>query len=139
MRRFITLIDALYEESVQVIILADEIPTKLLRLTPKEKASPHDEVREFREIWIMKGDMVKGNGRRKRVLQHSRKEFKYKKGEKGRNKEKEKEKEVTINSLILLNSMIIVNCLGKCKLIVFYSSFSFIIYQLYSALILSSY
>ena len=36
--------------------------------------------------------MVKGNGRRKRVLQHSRKEFKYKKGEKGRNKEKEKEK-----------------------------------------------
>ena len=41
------MIDALYEESVQVIILADEIPTKLLRLTPKEKASPHDEVREI--------------------------------------------------------------------------------------------
>ena len=131
------MIDALYEESVQVIILADEIPTKLLRLTPKEKASPHDEVREFREICIMKGDMVKGNGRRKRVLQHSRKESKYKRGEKTRNKEKEKE--VAINSLILLNSMIIVNCLGKCQLIVFYSSFSFIIYQFYSALILSSY
>ena len=83
--------------------------------------------------------MEKGNGRRKRVLQHSRKEFKYKKGEKGRNKEKEEEKEVTINSLILLNSMIIGNCFGKCKLIVFYSSFSFIIYQLYSSPILSSY
>jgi predicted ATPase len=44
MRRFITLIDALYEESVQVIVLAEEIPTKLLRLTPKERASPFDEV-----------------------------------------------------------------------------------------------
>ena len=75
--------------------------------------------------------------KKKKVLQHSRKEFKYKRGEKTRNKEKEKE--VAINSLILLNSMIIVNCLGKCQLIVFYSSFSFIIYQLYSALILSSY
>ena len=104
------MIDALYEESVQVIILADEIPTKLLRLTPKEKASPHDEVREIWEIWIMKGDMMKGNGRRKRVLQHSRKEFKYKRGEKER--KKEKEKVAAINSLILLNSMIIVNCHG---------------------------
>ena len=47
MRRFITLIDALYEESVQVVILAEEIPTKLLKLTPKEKASPLDEVRTF--------------------------------------------------------------------------------------------
>lgn len=45
MRRFITLIDALYEESVQVIVLAAEIPTKLLRLTAKERGSPHDEVR----------------------------------------------------------------------------------------------
>lgn len=45
MRRFITLIDALYEESVQVVVLADEIPTKLLRLTAKERGSPHDEVR----------------------------------------------------------------------------------------------
>ena len=44
MRRFITLIDALYEESVQVIVLADEIPTRLLKLTPKERASPFDEV-----------------------------------------------------------------------------------------------
>ena len=47
MRRFITLIDALYEESVQVVILAEEIPTKLLKLSPKEKASPLDEVRTF--------------------------------------------------------------------------------------------
>lgn len=38
------MIDALYEESVQVIVLADEIPTKLLKLTPKERASPFDEV-----------------------------------------------------------------------------------------------
>ena len=45
MRRFITLIDALYEESVQVVVLAEETPTKLLRLTAKERKSPHDEVR----------------------------------------------------------------------------------------------
>lgn len=45
MRRFITLIDALYEESVQVVVLAAEIPTKLLKLTAKERGSPHDEVR----------------------------------------------------------------------------------------------
>ena len=44
MRRFINLIDALYEESVQVIVLAEDVPTKLLKLTAKEKASPHDEV-----------------------------------------------------------------------------------------------
>lgn len=45
MRRFITLIDALYEESVQVVVLAEETPTKLLRLTDKERKSPHDEVK----------------------------------------------------------------------------------------------
>ena len=44
MRRFITLIDALYEESVQVVVLAEETPTNLLRLTAKERKSPHDEV-----------------------------------------------------------------------------------------------
>ena len=38
------MIDALYKESVQVIVLADEMPTKLLKLTPKERASPFDEV-----------------------------------------------------------------------------------------------
>ena len=41
----------------------------------------------------MKGDMVKRNVRRKRVLQHSRKESKQKRGEKTRNKEKGKEVE----------------------------------------------
>lgn len=38
----------MYEESVQVIVLAEDIPTKLLRLTEKEKASPHDEVSTVR-------------------------------------------------------------------------------------------
>ena len=79
------MIDALYEESVQVIILADEIPTKLLRLTPKEKASPHDEVRGIWEIWIMKGDMMKGNGRRKRF---------YNTVEKNLNTREERRKEI---------------------------------------------
>lgn len=38
----------MYEESVQVIVLAEDVPTKLLRLTEKEKASPHDEVSTVR-------------------------------------------------------------------------------------------
>jgi predicted ATPase len=47
MRRFITFIDAMYEKSVRIIVLANEIPTKLLQLTEKEKLSPHDEVSGF--------------------------------------------------------------------------------------------
>lgn len=53
MRRFITFIDAMYEKSVRIIALADAIPTKLLQLTEKEKASPHDEVRLFFIFYIV--------------------------------------------------------------------------------------
>ena len=50
------MIDALYEESVQVIVLADEMPTKLLKLTPKERASPFDEVNK-KELIQLNGNV----------------------------------------------------------------------------------
>ena len=50
------MIDALYEESVQVIVLADEMPTKLLKLTPKERASPFDEVNK-KELLQLNGNV----------------------------------------------------------------------------------
>ena len=47
-RRLIVLIDALYDETVQVIILAEESPLKLLQISPEEKAaSSFDEVFAF--------------------------------------------------------------------------------------------
>ena len=47
-RRLIILIDALYDETVQVIILAEESPLKLLQISPDDKAaSSFDEVFAF--------------------------------------------------------------------------------------------
>jgi hypothetical protein len=47
-RRLIILIDALYDETVKVVILADETPLKLLQLTAEDKASSSfDEIFAF--------------------------------------------------------------------------------------------
>ena len=48
MRRFINLVDALYEGHVRLEILAETIPPNLLELSPEEKAtSTFDEVRSL--------------------------------------------------------------------------------------------
>jgi len=47
LRRFITLVDALYEGAVTLVVLADTPPTQLLILSPEEKATPHDEIFAF--------------------------------------------------------------------------------------------
>jgi predicted ATPase len=45
MRRFITLIDALYDNKVLLLILADSEPMKLLEIDEdQKKTSSHDEV-----------------------------------------------------------------------------------------------
>ena len=48
MRRFITLVDALYEGHVSLVLLAEAQPTLLLQLSAEEKAScPFDEIFAF--------------------------------------------------------------------------------------------
>jgi predicted ATPase len=45
MRRFINLVDAFYEGSVKLVVLAEDEPLKLLQITPEEKLNcPFDEV-----------------------------------------------------------------------------------------------